>query len=130
MEKRQEDELQHYGILGMKWGVRRATYGLRSADSLRRSREKVENDIIKLERKANKKKAKAAKFQMKSAKAMSKGNFDEGSEYMKKSAKNNRIAQKREKTAIHNKKLLRLYDKRIQELDVEVINKGKEYMNK
>ena len=46
------------------------------------------------------------------------------------SAKANKKAQKREKTALHNKKLLKLYDKRIQELDKNIVNKGKEYMNK
>ena len=106
----EEEYLAHYGVQGMKWGIRRATYRARSADGLRRSKKNVENDLLKLE----KKKLKADK---KSAKLMSKGKIEKAGKYMKKS-------YKRDKTIFHNKKLLKLYDKRISELESKPIEKG------
>ena len=112
-----EEELKHYGVLGMKWGIRRASYKLRGADSLRRSTKHVENDIMKAKKKAIKQKSKAAKFEGKAAKYMGKGDFKKAGKLMKKSSKHNKIAAKREKNALHNEKLLKLYNKRISELD-------------
>lgn len=109
-------ELMHYGVLGMKWGVRRATYKMYSANGLAKSRKKVEKDQTKLKLKENRQKRRAAKAQMKAAKAMGNENFKKSSKYFKKSAKKQRHAQKRERTQMHNAKLLKLYDKRLNDL--------------
>ena len=110
-------ELMYYGVLGMKWGVRRATYKMYSANGLAKSRKKVEKDQTKLKLKENRQKRRAAKAQMKAAKAMGNGNFKKSSKYFKKSARKQRHAQKRERTQMHNAKLLKLYDKRLEELN-------------
>lgn len=124
------DELQHYGVMGMKWGVRRATYKARSANSLRKGKEKIEKDLYKLEKKINNKTRRASKNDMKAAKAMERGDFDKASKFMKKSAKQKRIAAKRGRTVIHNKKLLKLYEQRIQELDNKKVDAGRERVEK
>ena len=54
------NELVHYGVLGMKWGVRRNTKRMNSSDSAKRAkgarglqkhREKASNEIAKLQKK-------------------------------------------------------------------------------
>ena len=57
------EELMHYGVLGMKWGVRRNTKRLSSSDSatrakatnaLKKHREKASTEIAKLQKKTAK----------------------------------------------------------------------------
>ena len=87
MQHNDNNELRHYGVPGMKWGVRRSMYKLRSADSLRKGKRKIENDIAKAKNKANKQAAKAAKVGLKASKYMSKGDSEKASKYFKKSYK-------------------------------------------
>ena len=61
---------------------------------------------------------------------MQKGNFRKSAKYFKKSSKKARHAQKRERTEWHNKQLLKLYDKRIKELDSDTKKKGGNAVNK
>lgn len=110
------DELYHYGVLGMKWGVRRATYKAYSSNHLKRSRAKIEKDLVKL-------KKKKLKADEKAAKNMMKGKTEKAGKKMKKS-------YKRGKTILHNEKLLTLYDKRITELDSKLETNGQKQVKK
>lgn len=93
------DDLQHYGILGMRWGRRRLFYKTYSAKGLQKSGKRVKKDIYKA-------KIKKARLDKKAAKYMAKGDYKKASKYMKKS-------YKREKNSLHNEKLLALYKKRL-----------------
>lgn len=124
-----DDELYHYGILGMKWGFRRAFYKTYSADRLRKSAKGIQNDITKLQNKAMHKRHKAIKFEYKRDKHFAKGDSYKGGKFGKKAYKAKIKAEKREKTIKHNKKLLELYRKRLSEIDPKFAKSGKEYID-
>jgi len=123
------DELYHYGILGMKWGVRRAFYKTYSKEGLKRSAKHIQNDIIKLQSKAMKQRSKFARYTAKAGKQMSKGNMEKSGKMFSKSSKAMKRANKREKTILHNKKLLKLYRKRLSEIDPNFSKSGQEYVD-
>lgn len=78
-----DDELAHYGVLGMKWGMRR-------------NRAAALDKAMRIYRR---KKDRAEKFRMKEAKAMGKGNFKKAAKYAKKAYKKEIRANKMARNA-------------------------------
>ena len=106
---RHSDEFEHYGVQGMKWGVRRATYKKRSQKALKKSRAKVQKDIVDT-------KQKSAKYNYDAYKNLAKNKVNSYRKLKVKSSKYDLKAKKGEKLITKNNRLLSLYDKRIDEL--------------
>ena len=114
MDNQQEDELIHYGVLGMKWGVTRARFKERASNRLNKRIKKYEVKAAKFEKKSekihaeqdlgssNKAAVKAANYRKKSAtqtlKATKADNDFTKSVYEKRATKNDLKANQLSKT--------------------------------
>lgn len=156
------DELYHYGVKGMKWGVRRARKKLASAstseqktkaiaslnkhrdkssakiDKLNRQTEKMEKrrekQILSTDVKMKKTKAKAAKIRSKAYGRFTSHERSQELEWKanKLDAKADRYLAKVEKTEAKirkNNTLVKMFEMGINEIDKELINKGRRYVS-
>lgn len=110
------DEFAHYGVLGMKWGVRRATYKNRSVSSLRKSKINIQKENVDTSKKSAKYAKKSAKYDYKAHKNLVKNNVDKYRDLKVKSAKFELKAKKGKNLIAKNNKLINLYDIRIKQL--------------
>lgn len=117
----QKNELLHYGVKGMKWGVRRA-YKLAS-----KTKRKIK-EIKDLDKRIKKD---PSDLSLKNARNYS---FSKVDSYRKKSAKSvQRLDSKINKTNNQSKKkklkkVRSIYDRTIKEIDKEIVDSGRDFI--
>lgn len=139
-EAEYQDELLHYGVLGMKWGVRRNAS--RAYGSAIKKKNKLEKKAMKLDTKAAKQQSKAAKVSLKAteklAKATSKGAYQDGMKLQLEANKKNAKAAKLNKKAAKYRKKKQKWEKEmnkafagytVKSLPKQKMDSGKAFVN-
>ena len=134
------DELMHYGVLGMKWGVRRARRAANSGNTEKANKiysktfAKSSKTIDKAHKKAVKKNLESAKLQKKALKKEAKATSE--AQYNKARKKQFKANKRQLKSAKLEKKAMKLEKKMgkafanvsIKDIDKETLNIGKKYI--
>ena len=117
-----QDELAHYGVVGMKWGVRKGNYT--------KAYKKATKKAGKLEKKYNKANAKAAKA---NAKMSKNSTFKSNKKLLKRMRKAHKLSAKAAKAELRGAKWTAKMEQtfkgvKISDIDKEVLDAGRKYM--
>ena len=112
----QNNELTHYGVVGMKWGVHRSAL--------------KQKGISRLERKAFNYDKKSANFTKKSEKRHAKYDLEGSNRKAIKAAKLSEKAAKARMKIAKNKAYIEMTKRKVNSLSGEELQKGKEYIAK
>lgn len=118
-----EDELKHYGVLGMRWGIRKG----RASQAYSKGVKKLK----KLDKESNRLERKSAHMDYQSSKKMARGNIEKG---MKLQGKAKKLHYKSVKLQNKGKKFYKKMEKEFANVDMSTINQadidyGKRYAN-
>lgn len=116
-----ESGVKHYGVVGMKWGVRRGNYS--------KAFTKASNKANKIEKKRVKIDAKAANKQYKASKKLAAGRYEKGFKQQKKAAKlMKKSAKLQKKGAKWANKMEKVFSEvKVSDITPEALERGKRY---
>lgn len=109
-----DEYLIHYGVKGMKWGVRRksSSYYSGKSDSLKKKNVKYASKVATTN-------AKASKYEKKAIKTAKRGDTDKSTKYSMKAANLRQKSAKYQKKIANNMKLSSAYNKKASQLKLE-----------
>lgn len=118
-----ENELMHYGVLGMRWGIRKG----RASQAYSRGVKKLK----KIDKEANRLERKSAHMDYQSSKKMARGNIEKG---MKLQGKAKKLHYKSVKLQNKGKNFYKKMEKEFADVDAKTLNQadidyGKRYAN-